>query len=132
MHADAAREFWGLASKFEKGRESDKGRALLMHTLSGQEFLRAKDNANAEARFAAALRIAPNDASALSGRAQCRIAVEKYWDALDDLDRALKTHPDDAAALRLRGRVWIALGNDRNAKEDFAHAHAVDGGGAKP
>lgn len=144
MHADAAREFWGLASRFDKAGKAtgkaaktgkadkaDKGRALLMHTMSGREFLRAKDFANAEARFAAALKISPGHADALTGRAQCRMAVEKYWDALADLNLALKAEPDNVEVLRQRGRAWLALGNDRNAKEDFAHAHAVDGG-AKP
>lgn len=122
MHADAAREFWFLASFYDK---HDTSRAVLMHNLSGQEFLRAKDVKNAETQFATALIISPNNPASLTGRAQTRIAHEKYWDALDDLNRALKADSKNIEALRQRGRVWAQLDNPKNAQEDFARAEAL-------
>ena len=122
MHADAAREFWFLASYFDK---HNSARAVLMHNLSGQEFLRDKDIKNAEAQYANALKIAPNNADSLTGRAKTRIEHEKYWDALDDLNRALKIKPDDIDALRQRGRAWMQLGNEKNAEEDFDRAEVL-------
>ena len=125
MHADAAREFWFLASFYDKNGSS---RAVLMHNLSGQEFLLGKDIKNAEAQYAASLKSVPDNTGGLVGRAQTRMAHEKYWDALDDLNRALKIKPDSVDALRQRGRVWTHLGNDKNAQEDFEKAEALAGG----
>ncbi len=128
MHADAAREFWALASFYDKKTPAQNlNRALLMHNLAGQEFLRAKDPKNAEARYEAALKIAPYNSTSLIGRAQTRMEAERYWDALDDLNRVLKSNPDDINALRQRGRAWRHLGNEKNAQEDLAHAAALAG-----
>ena len=85
-----------------------------------QAFLQAKDVKNAEARFAAALRLAPANPDSLIGRAQTRMESERYWDALDDLNLVLKKTPDNADALRQRGRAWMHLGNEKNAAEDLA------------
>jgi tetratricopeptide (TPR) repeat protein len=123
MHEDAAREFWGLASGFDK---HDKGRGVMMHNLAGKEFLAAKDAKNAEGQFAAVLKIAPMNSAALVGRAETRMAAERYWDAIDDLNAALKINPDNVDALRQRGRAWTNLGNDKNAQEDLAHAALVE------
>ncbi|MDR3423751.1 MAG: tetratricopeptide repeat protein [Alphaproteobacteria bacterium] len=122
MHVDAAREFWALASGYDK---SEPHRAVAMHDLSGQEFLRAKDVKNATAQYDAALKIAPDDATSLTGRAMTLMESERYWDAINDLNRAIKAAPDDADALRQRGRAWAQLGNEKNAEEDFGHAAAL-------
>jgi tetratricopeptide (TPR) repeat protein len=122
MHPDAAREFWFLASFYDK---HDPPRGLLLHNLSGQEFFRAKDHKNAEAQYTAALKIDAGDVAAHIGRAEVRSAEEKYWDALDDLNRALKVQPENVDALRQRGRAWMQLGNDKNAQDDLEHAEAL-------
>ena len=122
MHEDAAREFWALASFYDK---RDPGRALLMHNLSGQEFIEAKDSKNAEQQFNVALQISPNNADSLIGHAKVLMASEHYWDALEDLNRALKVKPKESEALRQRGLVWAHLGNDKNAQEDFDNAAAL-------
>ena len=123
MHADSAREFWFLGAFYDKRGDA---RAILMHGLSAQEFMRAKDPKNAEGQYTAALKMAPNDAPSLLGRAEVRMAMEKYWDAIDDLNRALKIKPADADILRQRGRAWLQLGNDKNAQEDFATAADIE------
>ena len=112
----------GLASFYDK---KDATRAVLMHNFSGQQFLRAQDIKNAEGQYAAALKASPDNVDSLIGRAQTRMNHEKYWDALDDLNHALKTKPDSVAALRQRGSVWTHLGNDKNAQEDFERAEAL-------
>ncbi len=122
MHVDAAREFWFIASYFNK---RDTRRAVLMHNMAGQEFLRGKDIKNAEAQYNASLKLMPDNPDGLVGHAQTRMAYEKYWDALDDLNRALKIKPDDAEALRQRGLVWVQLGNEAKAAEDFDRAEAL-------
>jgi tetratricopeptide (TPR) repeat protein len=124
MHEDAAREFWALASTYEK---QNLNRALLMHNFAGQEFLIAKDIKNADAQYAAVLKIAPNDATGLIGRAKTRMEAERYWEAIDDLNRVLKVNPDDIDALRQRGRAWTHLDNANNAQEDFARAGQLAG-----
>jgi len=122
MHADAAREFWLLAAFYDKQESS---RAISMHNMSGQEFLQDKDIKNAEAQFISALKIAPDNVDSLIGRAQTLMANEKYWEALDDLTRALKIKPDSIEALRQRGSVWTHLSNDKNAQEDFELREAL-------
>ena len=119
MHQDAAREFWALAASFAK---TDKAQGVSMYDLAGQEFLRAKDTANAEDQFAFALQIAPKDLDALMGRAKVHMQYEKYWDALDDLNEVLAQDPKNAVGYRLRGDVWMHLGNEKNAEEDFEQA----------
>ncbi len=125
MHADAAREFWALASAYEKQKPKDEGRALLMHNLAGQEFLKASDVKSAVAQFKASLKIAPADAVAMLGMAQIHQEAERYWDALTILNAVLEKKPDDIAALRQRGLVWRHLNNPNNAKEDFIKAGAL-------
>jgi tetratricopeptide (TPR) repeat protein len=122
MHEDAAREFWGLASHMKK---TNPAKAVTMHALAGQEFVRAKKPVDAEAQYNAALKITPQNPDLYIDRAKARMAMEKYWDALDDLNRAIKMKPDDAEALRQRGRAWAQLGNGKNAQEDFEHAEAL-------
>jgi len=124
MHADAAREFWALATFYDK---KDAVRAVLMHNTSGQEFLRAKDNKNAEAQYTAALKLGPDNGTALVGRAETYMESERYWDAVVDLNHALKINPKDVDALRQRGRAWEQLGNPKNAEDDFAQAANLAG-----
>ncbi len=131
MHIDAAREFWALASAYEKQTPKDEGHALLMRTFAGQEFLAAKDVPNAEAQFAAALKIAPEYPAALLGLAQTRMQAERYWEALDYLNRILKRNPGDIAALRQRGLVWMNLSDSHNAQEDFIKANILAEGKAE-
>ena len=123
MHADAAREFWFLASYYDK---YDMRRAILMHDLSGQEFLNAKDPKNADMQYSSALKLSSGDSASLIGRAKTRMTVDRYWDALDDLNRVLKVQPDNVEALRQRGRAWAQLGNDKNAQDDLAHADEAE------
>ena len=128
MHADSAREFWALASFYDKRKNSH---ALMLHNLSGQEFLRAKDIKNAAPQYDASLKISPGDITALTGRAETRMDSEHYWEAIDDLNRALKIDPNNVNALRQRGRAWAQLGNKKNAAEDFARAEEIVGKAAK-
>ena len=123
MHADAARDFWALASVYDK---TNTARAVTMHNMSGQEFLSAKDVKNASVQYAATLKLAPQNVEGLVGRAECSMQVERYWDAIDDLNRALKNDPNSLPALRQRGRAWEQLGNEKNAQEDFAQAEALE------
>ncbi|MDR3450667.1 MAG: hypothetical protein P4M15_13155, partial [Alphaproteobacteria bacterium] len=124
MHSDAAREFWYVAAYYDK---NDTKRAVLMHAMSGHEFMRAKEYRAAEFQYGNALKIAPGDVSSLIGRAESRTEQQKYWDALDDLNKAVAANPRDAYALRQRARVWLKLDNTKNAEEDFSNADALDG-----
>jgi len=122
MHTDAAREFWALASAYEKQKPKDDNRAMLMHNLAGQEFLKAGDAKSAEAQFKASEAIFPRNASAMLGMAQIHMQADRYWDALAELNAILEKNPDDIAALRQRGLVWRHLNNPNNAKDDFMRA----------
>ncbi len=128
MHTDAAREFWALASAYEKKKPKDEDRALLMHNLAGQAFLKAKEIKNAQMQFSKSLQIAPQDETALIGMAQISMQTDKYWEALAMLNGVLKNNPQNVAALRQRGLVWMNLDNANNAKEDFIAADVLSEG----
>ncbi len=119
MHEDAAKDFWVLASYYDK---FDAHHAVLMHDMAGQEFLATNKIKDALAQYGMALNIAPKDPQSLIGRAKTRMAVDRYWDALDDLNKALKIDPNNVDALRQRGRAWAQLGDNKNAQEDFGRA----------
>lgn len=129
MHEDAAREFWYLAAAYKK---KDPARAVQMHDMAGREFMRAQDYKNADRQYARAMAIDPRDSDALIGQAETRMQSEHYWDAISDLNRVLKTDPDNIEALRQRGRAWAELGDDRDAREDLTRAANLEGGGKTP
>jgi len=122
MHAEAAQQFWTLATYFDK---RDAKRAVLMHILAGQEFMLAKDVKDALSQYSQALKIKPDNAESLLARAQIRMTFDRYWDAIDDLNQILKNDPRNIEALKERGHAWIELGNTKNAQEDFEQAELL-------
>jgi tetratricopeptide (TPR) repeat protein len=106
--------------------KTDAGRAVTLHNFAGQEFLRAKDPRSALAHYATSLRLSPANTDALIGHAESYMASERYWEAVDDLNRVIATQPKNLIALRQRGRAWLQLGNDKNAQEDFERAEAMN------
>ncbi len=109
-------------AQMNRGMHEDAHHAVLMHDMAGQEFLATNKIKDALAQYGMALNIAPKDPQSLIGRAKTRMAVDRYWDALDDLNKALKIDPNNVDALRQRGRAWAQLGDNKNAQEDFGRA----------
>jgi tetratricopeptide (TPR) repeat protein len=105
---------------------SDPERAAFLYAQAGLAYAEANSNKNAEIQYAAALRLEPQDPDIWLDRATARAGDERYWDAIDDINHALKLMPDMAEAYRLRGQVYTKLGLDSNAGYDFAKAEDLD------
>ncbi len=52
--------------------------------------------------------------------------LEKWQPAIDDLDRALATYPNDIEALQLRARAHLNLDNLQLAESDMSRALLLD------
>jgi len=118
---EAGREFAALAKARGKN-----GHAAPLHDQAGLAFARAHEAAKAERQYAAALRLEPDNPDIWLDRADERAGDQRYWDAIGDIDRALKIMPDAPEALRMRGRAYFKLGLDSNAKADFERAAEIE------
>lgn len=69
-----------------------------------------------------ALKLKKDDAIIYKDRAAAFLALERWLEGIDDLDRALELSPRDAEALSLRARAHLAMGRLRAAKTDMEEA----------
>jgi tetratricopeptide (TPR) repeat protein len=122
-YESAAREFAALAARMDK---LDGKRAASLHARAGLSAMRANDSKMADKEYAAAIKLEPQDPDIWIDRATGHAASEHYWEALDDLNRALDIMPDMPEALRLRAQVRVKLGQDLSAKSDFEAARGVE------
>jgi tetratricopeptide (TPR) repeat protein len=120
---EAARMFAKLATARD-GR--DKKQAASFHVQAAQAYMRLSDHKKAEAEYNAALRQEQQDPDIWQDRATERAAAGRFWEALDDVQKALKIMPDAPDALRLRGQIWQKLELNSNAKADFERAGLID------
>jgi tetratricopeptide (TPR) repeat protein len=121
--ATAAKEFSTLAAAQQK---NNRNRAASFYAQAGLAYAQANDGKNAEAQYALALKLEPQDPDIWLDRATARAGAERYWDAVDDINKALGIMPDMPEALRLRGQVWMKLGLDSKARDDFAQAEDAE------
>ncbi len=70
----------------------------------------------------AALKLKPDDADLLIDRGITLAGSARYWDALDDLNRALEIAPGRVEALVFRAAAWRKLGSLELAEEDIDRA----------
>lgn len=69
-----------------------------------------------------ALKLEMNDALIYKDRAAAYLALERWLEGIDDLDKALELSPRDAEALSLRARAHLAMDNLRAARIDMEEA----------
>jgi tetratricopeptide (TPR) repeat protein len=119
--AASAEDFARLAAT-----RKDSNRAALLHAQAGLAFMRAAAYAKSEAEYAEALKLENQDPDIWVDRAVERAADQRYWDALADLNAALKIMPGMVDALRLRGDVWVKLGMKQKAEEDFRRIAEIE------
>ncbi len=70
----------------------------------------------------AALKLKPDDADLLIDRGITLAGTARYWDALDDLNRALEIAPGHVEALVFRAAAWRRLDSLELAGEDIDRA----------
>lgn len=73
-----------------------------------------------------ALALSPNDAGLLIDRAVTEGKLDRYHEAINDLNRALAIAPNRAEAFVLRASAWRHLDNLEVATSDIEHALAID------
>lgn len=93
--------------------------------LEGVGHYQAGRFAEAEARFAAALSLAPGRPSVLTNLGAARLKLGRVEDALADLEQALAAEPDNAEALGHAGTALAELRRPERALAMFDRALAV-------
>ncbi len=91
-----------------------------------QAWLMADDPARAHGAATKALALAPDDADLLIDRSIAAATMERYLDAIDDLDRALVLQPGRVDALVFRAAAWRNEDKLPRAEADVDRALVLD------
>jgi tetratricopeptide (TPR) repeat protein len=91
-----------------------------------QAWLMADDPARGYDAASNALALSPGDPDLLIDRSITAATMERYIDAIDDLDRALTLDPGRVDALVFRAAAWRNESRLPRAREDIDHAIALD------
>ncbi|HUK00074.1 MAG TPA: hypothetical protein VLV85_17620 [Stellaceae bacterium] len=117
-YAAAADRFQTLATAMMGMPTVERAQAL---DQAGQAWLDAERPDRAKAAFDAALQLNGENADLLIDRSEAYAALKQYWDALDDLNRAIDLAPDRADAYIYRGAVYRHLDTPDLAMQDVQH-----------
>lgn len=119
-HAAAAKRLESLAGSLP----ADAPRRVRAEILAqaGNAWIRARKLEPALAVLAAAVDLAPDDATIRIDRAVALAAAGRYQDAVIDLSAALIADPNSVEALVLRARAYRALGRLDAARKDADRA----------
>ncbi len=119
QYREAAQRLERLAADLHRGNA-----ALSLDVLAqaGQAWILAGDTTRAHAVQSAALAIDPDDVELRLDRAITRATANNYWEALDDLNRALELAPGRADLLILRASAYRILDILELARDDIALA----------
>lgn len=109
-------------------RRSEAGAAAraAVFAEAGNAWMLAGDADRAYAAATMALTLAPDDPALVLDRALALGAMERYAEALEDLDRAVALDPSHVDAWVLRGAAKRQLGRAAEAERDVAHALSLD------
>lgn len=117
------------ADMLEKLASASSAPALARASLYGQAvqaWLMADDPARAYGAATLALVLSPNDPEVLIDRSVAAATMERYMDAIDDLNRALDLDPRRTDALVFRAAAWRHEDRLDRARNDIDRAIAID------
>lgn len=119
-------QFQAAATRLEDlgptlGKDTPEGASSLL-ARAGWAWLRAGDTAKAERSYTQALTRSPRDPELMIDRAFARAEAQRYWEAIEDLNRAIDLAPRRAEAYLYRAGAYRALGNDSKALDDVGVA----------
>jgi regulator of sirC expression with transglutaminase-like and TPR domain len=117
------------ADMLEKLAGGSKAPALArasLYSQAVQSWLMADDPARAYGDATMALALSPDDADLLIDRSIAAATMERYMDAIDDLNRALKLDSGRAEALVFRAAAWRHENRLELAQDDIDRAIAID------
>jgi tetratricopeptide (TPR) repeat protein len=109
----------------ELAAQTDAKRPTLKAQLYGQAanaWMIDGAPAMSEKLLTVALAIRPDDVELRIDRAIALGTQAKYWEALDDLNRALESSPDRADALTFRASAWRHVNSAELARQDIDRA----------
>ena len=106
-YAEAAQRLEALAGAMMTEPTDLRGGAL---DQAGQAWLLADQPDRAKTAFDAALSFEPGNADFLVDRSEALADSGHYWEAIDDLNRALAIAPDDVDALLFRASAYRHVG----------------------
>lgn len=121
-YAAAAKRFEELGAAM-MGMPADQ-RAITFDQ-AGQSWLDAGEFARAKAAFDAAIAYKGEDAELFIDRAQAFAALKQYWDAIDDLNRAVDLAPRNAEAYIYRASAYRAVDALDLALDDIERGLAI-------
>ncbi len=101
-------------------------RAVIFGQAS-QAWVMAEQGERAYGAATAALNLLPDQEDLLVQRATIASALDRYADAIADLDRALQIDPRRTDTLTLRAGAWRHVGRLDAAQNDIDRALAIDG-----
>jgi regulator of sirC expression with transglutaminase-like and TPR domain len=119
-YEQAAARFAALADSIPESEQ----RARLLGQ-SGQAWMLAGNLDKAYEQQTRAVTLRPDDPDLLVDRSLILASLERYWDAIDDLNRVLDLRPDSPEALIFRAASYRLLGVAELAGEDIARALAL-------
>ncbi|MFZ5790085.1 MAG: hypothetical protein ACOY3L_05240 [Pseudomonadota bacterium] len=122
---EAAQLLESTAAKLA-GTDSSRALAARLYDQAGQTWLMENDAAQAVAASNAAVGLEPKDPDMLVDRAMALGAAERWWDAIDDLNRANELAPKRADILVLRASAYRNVDSPEMAMADVAQALTLD------
>lgn len=120
--AEGANRLEELAAEMEE--EKPRLRADLLHQI-GQAWFMAGQAERAAAALSAGLALAPDDVEMLIDRALALGGTARYWEAIDDLNKALDLDADRADALTYRAAAYRFVEAFELAATDVERALAL-------
>ncbi|WP_119677395.1 tetratricopeptide repeat protein [Indioceanicola profundi] len=96
-------------------------------TRAGLAWSEAGKADKAEAAYAKAIKLRPQDPQMLIDRALARADQERWWEVVEDLDAAIELAPKNREALLLRADAQARLARGREALMDVDAVLAEDG-----
>ncbi len=93
---------------------------------AGRAWLQANRTSRAYAAITAGLTLTPDDVELLIDRSEALAATEKYWDSLDDLNRALELDPKRVDALVFRATAYRLVDALDLARDNLDQALALN------
>jgi tetratricopeptide (TPR) repeat protein len=115
----AAEAFSDLAGRYRDRRPMVRASLVAQ---AGYAWLAADDPSRATLAFAAAIEIAPGAATFWIDRSEALAAARKYWEAIDDLNRALDLDPRRGDAYAFRAAAYRKVDAADLALEDAEQA----------
>ena len=102
------------------------------HCTLGKALIKAGRPQSSLLSFTIAIRLAPNNQTALYERSQLCMRINLYGQAAKDLNRLIELRPGVADYHYQRARALLALDRIRDAFKDFLKAHEIDRKYPKP